>query len=226
MPAVVQVHAKSRFWPNIRGLVAMGRGKPLGKPVRVHPTIDAGKEPVHLQIGQCAVVGQRSRELRLAVTKADEATHELDARLAQAVEIDGHALRRSDQLGRRQAPRPFDVLDGIVANVHGADGIHPPQDVPSAVGARHSDVLSDGKHDTATRGLDLPGELNATRRGADDHHAAIRQKTGVPVLQGREARHLAAADRHSAMERRRRCRRRSRSPACGTATVPWLVATS
>jgi hypothetical protein len=54
----------------------------LRKPARVHPTVDAGKEPVHLQIGQCAVVGERSRELRLAIMKTNKATHDLDARFA------------------------------------------------------------------------------------------------------------------------------------------------
>ena len=49
----------------------------------------------------------------------------LDARLAQAIEIDGHALRRADKLERGQAPRPFDVLDSGVASIHGADGVHP-----------------------------------------------------------------------------------------------------
>src|SRR5262249_10384965 len=37
--------------------------------------------------------------------------------------------------------------------------------------------------------LDLAGKLHATRRGPDDHHAAIRQAIGIPVLRGREAGH-------------------------------------
>ena len=64
-------------------------------------------------------------------------------------------------------------------------------DVASAVSTRHPDVLADRKHDAATRCLDFPGKLNAARRGADDHHAAIGQKTRVPVLQRRETRQLA-----------------------------------
>src|SRR5215204_3367492 len=103
--------------------------------------------------------------------QADEPTNELDARLAQAIEIDGHALRRADKLERGQAPRPFDVLDGIVASIHGAYSVHPPLDVASSVSTRHPDVLADGKHDAATGSLDLPSKLNATRRGANDHHA-------------------------------------------------------
>src|SRR6185312_1347842 len=127
------------------------------------------------------------RELRLAVAKTDQATYELDARLAQAVEVDCHALRRANQLERRQAPRPFDVLHGVVADIHGAHRIHPPLYIASAVRARHPDMLSDGKNDATAGGLDLPGELNAAGRGAHDHHAAIWQESGVPVLQRREA---------------------------------------
>src|SRR5262249_12431235 len=45
-PAAVQIEAKPRFWPGIGGLVAMRFRKPPGKAVRLHPSIDAGKEAV------------------------------------------------------------------------------------------------------------------------------------------------------------------------------------
>src|SRR5215470_2240315 len=98
--SIDQVKAEPGFRSDIRRLKAMRRGKLLRKPARVHPIIDAGEQPVQFQIGQRAVVGKRSRKMNLAITKTDEATHEFDARVAQTIEVDCHALRRSDELER------------------------------------------------------------------------------------------------------------------------------
>ena len=119
--------------------------------------------------------------------KPGEPAHEFDAGLTQAVEVDRRAFGRSDELRRRQPPRPLDVLRGVVSKIHRADDIHPPLDVPATIGSRHPDVLAHAKHDAAAGGLNLTRELDAARGGAHDHDPAIRQQVGAAVLHRRQA---------------------------------------
>ncbi len=71
--------------------------------------------------------------------------------------------------------------------VHHAGHVHPPFDVAAAVEARRPHVLADRQGDLPARGLDLLGQLDAGRRGADHHDAAVLELIGVAVLHGREA---------------------------------------
>ena len=73
---------------------------------------------------------------------------------------------------------PDEVVDLVVAFVEHAGGVHPPEDVAPAVGPWHPHVLADGERDRAAASLDLVGQLDARRRGADDEHAALVEAAG------------------------------------------------
>src|SRR5262245_60377884 len=73
----------------------------------------------------------------------------------------------------------------------------------------------------ATKGTDLSGKLYAARRSADHHYTAIRQETGVPKLQRREAVHLR---RQTGTERWDRGKVASSTRYHKVAAAPWAAA--
>ena len=72
--------------------------------------------------------------------------NDLDAELAETVEVDGLAFGGANQLKRRQAPRPAEIIDLVVTHIHCADHI-PPFQIRSATGQhrRHGGVSGGGK---------------------------------------------------------------------------------
>ena len=75
-------------------------------------------------------------------------------------------------------PGSDQVVDLVVAFVQHTRGVQPPEDVTPAIGPWHPHVFADGERDRAAAAMDLVGQLDARRRGADDEHAAIRELRG------------------------------------------------
>ena len=208
------------------------------RPLVGRPPVDGVEQPVHLEVGQRALVAQRARELQPAVADAGEPADQRDADVGQRVEVERRPLGRADQLERGHPARPGDVVDLVVALVEHAGGVHPPLDVPAAVGPGRPDVLAHGQRDRAARAVDLVGELDAGRRGADHQHAALLELVGVAVAHRRERpdrrRHGLGEPRHAGDVAGPACQHhRPRMPVapvgarpgsphrCGAPTSPW-----
>ena len=165
-----------------------GRREPLRRvgvdPGRVGPGVEGVEQPAQLEVGQRAHVGQRPGELRHPVADAGEPADQPHPERGQRVEVEGRPLRRADQLHRRQVAGPEQVRNLVVALVEQARRVHPPQDVPAPVGPRHPHVLADGERDRPPGAVQLLGDLDPARRGADDQHAAVGQPVGVAVVRG------------------------------------------
>ena len=150
------------------------------------PAVDDVEQPAELEVGQRALVRKRARELQPAVIDAGEPADQPDAAVGQGIEIQRAPLGRADELERGDPARPLDVVDLVVALVEHAGGIHPPLDVAAAVGPGCADVLAHGQRDRSARAVDLVGELDPGRRGADHEHAAVLELIGVAVVDRRE----------------------------------------
>ena len=109
------------------------------------PLVDGVEQPVHLEIGERALVAQRTGELRLAVPDPGETADQLHADGAERVEVERHALGRAHKLHGRDAPRAGDVVDLVVALMMHAGMFHPPLDVLAAIHAGRADVLAHRK---------------------------------------------------------------------------------
>ena len=157
-----QIQASFVSAPTIGRGVAMGPGNCSANPFPVThhrccpATGSSSDRPVHSRWQAIPRIAPSRREGRQGGPRVRR-------RPAQAVEVDGGALWRPDQLGRRQVSRPFDVVEAVVAKVRGADSIHPPLDIPASVGPRHSDVLADRKHDRRPGGLELRASWDSAR---------------------------------------------------------------
>src|SRR5205085_3984449 len=90
------------------------------------PGIDAVEKPIHLEIGQRALIAERARELRLAIGDARQASGETDPDAGQPIEIDGSPIEGTGQLERRYVSRAPDVVDLVEPIVEHPRGIHPP----------------------------------------------------------------------------------------------------
>ena len=152
------------------------------EPVGGRPFVDRVEQAGHLEVGQRALIAQRARKQRLAVPDTGQAADQPDADAGQGVEVEGRALGRADELKRGHVACSHDVVDFVIALVEHAGGIHPPLDVTAAIDARHAHVLAHGKRHRAARAVDLVGELDAGRGGADDEHAAFLQLARIAVL--------------------------------------------
>ena len=138
------------------------------------PLVEPVEQAVQLEVGQPAGVGERRprtarRRRATAPSRPTTSTPELGER----VEVERAPLGRADQLRRRDVAGADEVVDLVVALVEHAGGVHPPEDVAPAVGARHAHVLADGERHRAAAAVDLVGELHAGGRAADDEHAAV-----------------------------------------------------
>ena len=129
------------------------------EPVFGDPFVDLVEQAAELEISECAHVAQRPGEQRHAVAHGCEPAHEANPHAPQGVEVERDLLRRPDELRRGNVAGPTEVIDLVVALVEDAGRVHPPQDVATAVRARHPDVLADGHCHRAARGRDLVSEL-------------------------------------------------------------------
>ena len=162
------------------------------------------------------MIAQPAREERAAVAHRRQPADELDADRAERVEIQRRALRRADELRRRQPPRARQVVDLVVALVPHAGGVHPPQHVAAAIGPRQPHVLADRERHRPAGAVDLVGELHAGGRRADDQHAAVGQLARIAVVERRELRDGRRHGLREAPARWARCRRRSPAPRSGS----------
>ena len=94
-----------------------------------------------------------------------------------------------DELERRQAAHPGDVVDLVVALVEDPGGVEPPHDVHAPVGARGPDVAADREGHRSAGAVDLVGQLDAGGRRAGDEHATVLELVGVPVVGRRQRPH-------------------------------------
>ena len=147
------------------------------------PLVERVQQPIHLEVGQRELIAQPARKQRPAVAHGGQPADDLDAGRAERVEIERRALRRADQLRRRQPPRARQVVDLVVALVPDARGVHPPQHVAAAIGPRQPHVLADRERHRPAGAVDFIGQLHAGGRRADDQHAAVGQLVGIAVVE-------------------------------------------
>ena len=224
--AAAQIELQPRRRRHAGRLEALGRADVGVAAVRARPLVERVEQALHLEIGEREHVAQAAREQRAAVAHRGEPADELDADRAERVEIERGPLRRADELRRRQPARARQVVDLVVALVPHAGRVHPPQHVAAAIGARQPHVLADRQRHGPAGAVDLVGQLHAGRRRADDEHAAFGQVAGIAVVERRELQRSTPARPAQRRHARRRCRRRSRSPRCGSGARRVLVATS
>ena len=123
----------------------------------------------------------RSWRAALGAVDREHPAGQADAVGLQGGQVEPPVVGPADQLGGWLVPREQAVGHLVDRGVEGADPVEPPEDVHAAVVARHAGVAADGDRHVASGRAELVGELDAGRRGADDQHAAVRQRVGVAV---------------------------------------------
>ncbi len=110
-----------------------------------------------------------------------QAPGQLDAGGSEGGQVEGAVVGSADQLERgfvAGGDRVRRLVDGAV---EAADALQPPVDVHAAVAARQSGVTADGEDDVPSGVGEFVGELHPGGRGADDQHAAGRQRGRAAV---------------------------------------------
>ena len=143
--------------------------------------VEAEEEPLEPPVRRGERRREVVRELDAAAVRRDHPPHEADAQLLEHAEVERSELRAADELQRRLAARGLEVRHVGGALGEDAGAVEPPHHVAAAVRAREADVAADGERHRPARPVDLGGELEPGRRGADDEHAARRKRLGVPV---------------------------------------------
>ena len=108
----------------------------------------------------------------------------------ERVEIERGPVVGAGELHGGDPTRPDDVVDFVVTLVEHPGHLHPPMDVPVAVEARATHVLSDREDDVAAGTPDFVRQLHTGGRRADHHHATLGELLRVAVLHRRQRRHL------------------------------------
>ena len=147
-----EVEIESRDEAGTRGWLEALRGPTSARRAcGARPLVERVEQPIHLQVGQRELIAEPAREQRPAVAHRGQPADDLDAGRAERVEVERRALRRADQLRRRQPPGARQVVDLVVALVPDTRGVHPPQHVAAAIGPRQPHVLADRRASPAGR---------------------------------------------------------------------------
>ena len=160
-------------------------GSPRSSPVAAavaRPLVEGVEEAVELQIRQREHVPEPTGEERPAVAGRRDSAHQLDPDRGEGIQVE-RRVRRADELRRGQAPGAGQIVDRVVPLVPHARAVHPPEHVASAVPAREADVLTDGERHRPPRAVNLVGELDTGRRGADDEHAPVGQLGRIAIVE-------------------------------------------
>ncbi len=121
------------------------------------------------------------------IAYGSQPSHNFDAGCGEGVQVQGRALRRADQLRRRQPSRAREVVDLVVALIPDTGRVHPPQHVAAPIGPRQPDVLADRERHRPARAMDLVSQLNPGGRRADNQHAAGGKLARISIVERREA---------------------------------------
>ena len=148
------------------------------------------------------VEAARSSAKRTVVPSAGHRpSDQANAPVPENRQVERAAVGTPDELERDLAARRLEAGHRVDGLVEDADGVEPPHDVASPVEPGQPGVAPDRQRDRPSRSVDLVGELDPARRGADDQHAAGGELVGVAVVGRRQlvdaAGELAAEARNS-----------------------------
>jgi hypothetical protein len=76
----------------------------------VCPIIERLQQPVHLEIGHRAHVGQRAGELGLTTSDSSQSPDDLHSAIGERVQVNRAAFWGPDQLGRREIPGSNEII--------------------------------------------------------------------------------------------------------------------
>src|ERR1700722_10841202 len=146
------------------------------------PFVDGIEQPPELEVRELALVSQGAGELGLSPVDPGESADQLYTDACERIEVERGPLGCAGELHRRNAPRPYDVVDLVEAFIEHAGCFHPPVDVPVAVHAWPAYVFAYGESDLAAGALDFGGNLHPGRRCANHEHTAFPEQLRVPVF--------------------------------------------
>ncbi len=177
-----------------------GRLDGRGEAGAIDPPIDAVEQAGQLDVGRGHVRNELVAQVHPVAVRAGHAADEPHAASFEHAEVECRVVGPADELQRRLVLRDVGVVHLIDALVEEPHRVEPPENVTAAVPPRQPHVASDGQRDGPPRRLDLVGDLDAGRGGADDEHAALGQARRTAVLAGHDlqdvARDLARERRH------------------------------
>ena len=81
-------------------------------------------------------------KLRFATAYADKSSDQPNTIRCQSIQIESRTFPGCDELRRRNAPRPGDIVDRNEALIEHAGGMHPPLDVAPAIHPRQTHMLA------------------------------------------------------------------------------------
>ena len=171
----------------------------VAKPVGLDVLVDAPQKPSHALVSGGDCRGQVRGEPHPVAVDREHPACQIDPVGLQGGQVEPPVVGPADQLGGWLVSREQAVGHLVDRGVEDAEAVEPPVDVHAAVGARHAGVAADGDRHVSPGRPELAGELDAGRRGADDQHAAVRQRARVAVF----ARHDLVNVRRQGVRRRR-----------------------
>ena len=150
--------------------------RPRGPRARTYSSIGSSSRAC-LRSAAATSVGQRPENWARPPETPTSRPRTATPAAVDRVEVEGAPLGGAEQLQRRRAADPQQVVDVLDPLVEHADRVEPPLDVHAAVGARHPDVLPDREGDLAPGARQLVGDLHpgggtARRRGPARRPAA------------------------------------------------------
>ena len=159
-------------------------GEPLGRSASRAPASPAHwskrvEQPVHLEVREredvAQAAGEQGEPSRIDAQRPTSSTPSAASALRSSVARSGVPTSWGD--GSRRAR--VEVVDLVVALVPHAGGVHPPQDVAPAIGARQPHVLADRQGDRTAR-------LAAARRRAARPSPTLRRRARRRRRAGRD----------------------------------------
>ena len=191
--AAAQIDLQRRGCRHARRLEALGRADVGVASGRARPLVERVEQALHLQVGEREQVAQAAREERAAVADRRQPADQRDAHRGERVEIERGPLGRADQLRRRQAPRPRQVVDLVVALVPDA------RRRPSTTARRGRDTCAAGAR--ARRPTSVTGRPDRWISAASCTPVAEAPTTRTPP--SRQAIRVAVVERRELRDRRR-----------------------
>src|SRR5689334_958291 len=122
-----QVERQARRRGRTCGLEALGRPHVHIQRPLARPGIEGLEQSLHLEIGECELIAQAAREERTAIAYRGKATHDLDSRSLQYVQVQRRVLGRTHELRRGKPARTLEIIDLVVTLTPHARVLHPPE---------------------------------------------------------------------------------------------------
>ncbi len=179
---VCQVQFQGRDGGNTGGRWPLRRVYLTGPALLLDPGIDATQQSAHFQVRQPGQVSQGAGTLRVAPPDSRQPAHQAHTTVGKCIQVQVRLRGATRQLRGRQPPGPANVVHLPIALIQNPGNVHPEQNIPAPVTARHTHMFADRHGYRSPRALYLIGDLQSTGGSADHQHPTVGQLAGIAIF--------------------------------------------